>query len=255
MIVASEPVGRFIAFANLEKKLFSKKSIGQDIANLIDLIIIRSKNNSIEEVANGLLENIFDLRITLLEWLADNNKDLKFLLTNINEYISVNLQLAPFSSLADSISDVLINYQKIVSPIFNSLPNSFKDILETVKNNKLSYDIFKILSLHPSPQVKYQKEWIDSSLKLELGLIIADLVLSNQIQFPRKRIELELIGFLNSAIIKFGAYSIFTGFWIPDTDDRSILTNNMKIFSATIELENKSFYKSSKDSFYQILNN
>jgi hypothetical protein len=255
MLAINEPIGRFVALANLEKNILSQKSIEQDVVNLVDLITIRIKDKSVDEVANSLLENIFDLRFDLIEWLADNDKDLNFYLKFLSKHISVNLQLAPFSNLAETISSVLLAYEKIVSPIFEALPNSFEDILEDIQKNKPEYDTFKLFSLHPSPQIKYLKNWIDSSLQLEVGIIIADLILTNQIQFPKKRIKSELIEFLFSTITKFGAYSIFTGFWNPDSDDISNLTNRMKILSATIELDNNSFYRTSKEGFFKMVNN
>lgn len=255
MLAINEPIGRFVALANIDKNIVTQKSIAQDVANLVDLITIRSKDRSIEQIADGLLENIFDLRFVLLEWLADNNKDVKFYHKNINKHISVNLQLAPFSDLAETISNVLINYEKIVSPIFEALPNSFKNIVEDVQKNKPIYDTFKMLSLHPSPQIRLLKDWIDSSLKLELGLILSDLILTNQIEFSNNRIKFELIDFLNNTVIKFGAFSIVTGFWVPDSDNISSSTNDMKILAATIELDNKVFYKTSKEGLFNLVNN
>src|SRR5690606_10964202 len=113
------------------------------------------------------------------------------------------------------------------------------------------YDTFKLLSFHPSPQIKFLKNWIDSSLQLEVGLILAQLILTSQVQLSKKRIKSELIEFLLSAITKFGAYSIFTGFWTPDSNDTSNLTNKMKIFSATLELDNNIYYRTSKEGFFK----
>lgn len=255
MIPNNRPIGGFVALANLEKDIFSQKSIKQDVANLVDLITIRSKEQSIEEVANSLLENIFDLRFDLVKWLADNDKDLNFYFEELNKHISVNLQLAPFSDLAQAISSLLLAYEKIVSPQFENIPNSFKEIAKDIQNNKPEYDSLKVLSLHPAPQIKYLKNWMDASLQLEVGIILADLILTNQIKFSKKRIKTELIEFLFSTITKFGAYSIFTSFWTPDSEDISNLTNRMKILSATIELDNKSFYKVSKEGFFNMVNN
>lgn len=255
MIAINESIGRFVALANLEKDIFSQKSIEQDVADLVDLITIRIKHKPVDEVANSLLENIFDLRFEIIEWLANNDKDLSFYLDFLNKHISVNLQLAHFSNLAETISSVLLAYEQIVSPILESLPNTFENILAEIQNIKPEYNTFKILSLHPSPQIKYLKNWIDSSLQLEVGIILADLILTNQISISKKRIESELIEFLYRTITRFGAYSIFTNFWTPETDDIPNLTNKMKILSATLELEHKSYYKTSKDGFFKMLNN
>ncbi len=255
MLAINEPIGRFVALANLEKNIFSQKSIEQDVADLVDLIIIRSKDRSIEEVANSLLENMFDLRFDLIEWLAENDKDLNLYFEAINNHISVNLQLAPFSDLAKTISVVLSAYEKIVSPIFEIMPNSFENILKGFQKSRPEYETFKLFSLHPSPQIRCIKDWIDSSLQLDVAVILADLILTNQIHFPKRRIKSELIEFLYNTITRFGAYSIFTGFWKPSAEDTSNLTNNMKILSATMELDNKSFHKTSKEAFLQMINN
>lgn len=255
MLAISEPIGRFVALANLEKTLFSQKPLEQDIANLIDLITIRIKDQSLEEVSNSLLENIFDLRLDLVEWLVDNNTEVNFYLEPMNKHISKNLQLASFSSLAETVSKVLLTYEKIVSPIFKTLPVSFKDTLEDIQKNKLKYGNFKVFSLHPSPQIKYLKNWMDASLQLEIGIILADLILTDQLEFPKERIKSELIEFLYQTTTKFGAYSIFTGFWIPDSDDISNLTNSMKILAATTELDHQSCYKTSKEGFFNMINN
>ncbi len=255
MIALKEPIGRFVAFANLKKDIFSQKSVRQDVEDLVDLITIRSQDDSVEDVANSLLENIFDLRIDVLEWLVDSGLDLQSFSDAMSKHISVNLQLAPYSDLAKAISAVLLAYEKIVSPIFENLSNSFKEMVGDIKKNKPEYETFKMLAFHPAPQISYLKNWVDASLQLEVGIILADLILTNQIQFGKRRIKNELINFLFSTITKFGAYSIFTGFWMPDADDVSDLTNSMKILSATIELDNKMAYKTSKDAFFKMVNN
>lgn len=255
MIAINESIGRLVALANLEKNIFSQKSIEQDIEDLVDLISIRIKEKSVDEVANGLLENIFDLRFEVLNWLASNDKDLNFYHDSLSKHISVNLQLAPYSDLAETMSSILLSYEKIVSPIFESLSNSFEDILDEIKRKKPEYNTYKMFSLHPSPQIRYLKNWIDSSLQLEVGIILADLVLTNQIRLPKERIKIELLEFLYNTIIRFGAYSIFTGFWSPDAEDITDLTNRMKILSATLELDNKLFYKTSKEGFFKMVNN
>lgn len=255
MLAVNEPIGRFIALANLEKDILLQKSIEQDIANLVDLITIRVKDKSIEEVANGLLESIFDLRFELIKWLAENKQGISNYLTIIDKHIAANLQLASFSKLAEAVSSVLLTYGNIVSPIFESQPNLFANIVTNIQENKPEYNSFKAFSHHPSPQVKYLKNWIDASLQLEVGLILADLILTKQIQFPKKRIKSELIVFLFDSITRFGAYSIFTGFWTPDSDNMSNLANRMKILSATLELENNIGYKTSKDAFFEMIEN
>ncbi|HMQ49103.1 MAG TPA: hypothetical protein PKA00_16615 [Saprospiraceae bacterium] len=255
MVAINEPIGGFVALANLEKGLFAQRSIEQEVANLVDLISIRIKEKSVEEVADSLFEKLFDLRIDLIKWLLESKKDLNYYLASLNKHITVNLQIAPYSDLAETISSVLLAYKKIITPLFESLPLSLEGFVESIQKGKLEYDTFNLFSIHPSPQIRSLKNWIDLSLQLDLGLILANLILTDQVQIPKKRIKSEIVEFLLSKITKFGAYSIFTGFWIPDADDHSILTNRMKIFSATLELDNKIFYRTSKEGLLKMVNN
>lgn len=255
IFAGNEPIGRFIALANLNKDLISQNSIEQDVENLVDLIKIRINDKSIDNVANGLLSKIFDLRFDLIKWLANNDKSLSGYLDTVNNHISINLQLAPYSDLAKAISTVLLSYEQIISPILESLPDSLEEILEGTQKNKPEYDTFKLFALHPSPRMKYLKNWLDASLQLDVGIILADLILTEQIKFSKRRIKSELIHFLLDTITRFGAYSIFTGFWVPNKNDLSNQTNKMKIFAAAIELDNKIFYKTSKEGLFNIINN
>jgi len=256
MLAANEPIGRFIVLANIEKDVLSKSSIEQDIENLIDLIKIRISNKSIENVSESLLNQVFDLRFEVLEWLANENKSVSNYFEKVNEIIADNLQLGNYSDLADTISEVLLTYEKIAAPIANMIEgDTFEELLKNIQESKPNYEMLNLISLHPSPQVKYLKNWIDSSLHLEIGLILSDLILTQQVKFPKKRIKAELIKFLLDTITRYGAYSIFTGFWEPEEDDVSVLVNKMKILSGTIELDNNIHYKTSKDGLFSLINN
>lgn len=254
MLAINEPIGRFIAVSNLEKPALLPKHIEQDIGELVDLICLRIMRYPIETVVSGLMEYVFNLRIELFVWLAGNNKELNQYFESFGKHISVNTQILPFSRLAQSVSDVLSAYHTIVSPIWEA-----KEKLE-IKNNahygKLQYNMLQFLESHPSPQVRYIKQWVDASLRLELGLIIADLVLTNQVKLPVQKTYRELTVFLINTITRFGAYSIFTGFWAPNDKDTTMLTNRMKILAATIELDNNvNCLATTKEHFHNMVNN
>ena len=77
MLATIEPIGRFIALAHLEKGIIPQKSIEQNLDNVVDLIIARAKNQPIEDVANSLLEQVFELRLDLIQWFGKNDKNLR----------------------------------------------------------------------------------------------------------------------------------------------------------------------------------
>jgi hypothetical protein len=255
MYAINEPIGRYVALANLEEDVFTPKRIKQDVANLVDLIIARIHDKPIDEVANSLLESIFELRLDLVEWLASNDKDPSIYLEMLNKHISANLQLAPNSALAEAVSSVLLSYEKMVSPTLETLPGFREQLFEVAHNARPEYATFKLVSHHPSPQIRHLKHWLDSSLQLEAGIILADLILTNQVQIPQERVQAELTDFLYSTITRFGGYSIFTGFWTPAQGDTSDQTNRMKIFSATLELDSKKFLLTSKEGLSKIIHN
>jgi len=164
---------------------------------------------------------------------VDNDKKIKDYFDFINERTAANLQLAPYSDLAKTVSYVLLNYEKITSP---NIENFSKHIKEIRNGEKPQYQILKELSRHPSPQIKSLKNWVDASLQLELGIILADLILTEQIQFPEARIESELI------------------YWEPDYDDVSTSTNSMQILWGKIQSDNRDpAYETTKKGMYNLL--
>lgn len=145
----------------------------------------------------------------------------------------------------------MLNYEKITSP---NIENFSQHIKEIQHNEKPEYQTLKALSRHPSPQIRSLKNWIDASLQLEVGIIVAGLILTEQIPFPQERIESELIDFLEDTIMQFGAYSIYTGYWKPNSDDDSASTNSMQILWAKIEMDNGDpVYQTTKRGIYNLL--
>ena len=254
MLVVNNPVGRIIALANLEENILGQGQMDHHIEDLVDLIKIRVQDTPIEEVANGLLENVFDLRFEVLEWLSDNDKDVSFFQEVIRNHIGVNLQIAPYSDLAKTISSVLLAYENILTPILEKLPSSFSKIFGGV-NHKPDYETFKSLLSLPVPQIQYLVHWLDASLQFEIGLILSDLILTRQIEFPKERTQNELIKFLRNTIIRFGAYAMFVGLWKPDPDDATALTNSMGILSASIEVDKGIYHTTTSTGFYEMIEN
>lgn len=235
MLAISKPIGRFVAIANLQKNILPQKSIEKEITKLVNLITLQIKSKSVEEVAESLLENIFELRMNLMDWLIKNKSDF---LNIIDKYVAVNIQLAPYSDLAHTISKVFLAYRNIISPILESFDNSTQSQINTFESTQIRYDMFKELALHPNPKIAYLKKWLDASLEFELSVILGDLILTEQVRLSEKRIKSELIELLYESITRFGAYSIFTEAWKPSPDDNSNLTNRMKILASTTELDN-----------------
>lgn len=251
-------MGHFIALAN-EEKFIEKVTLRQDIKNLIDLIKIRIKEESIDVVANGLLRDFFDLRLHLIVWLGQEKKKFSDYLGTLNVLIADYLQLSQYSDLSEMMVSVLQAHEKIVAPIMTSLAHNGSDwekAAEEISTNKPTYEGLLLMTLHhPSPRVQYMKNCLDASLQWEIGMILSDLILMEKVKMSKKRIKTELIPFLYDSIVRFGAYSIFTHAWQPDIEDRSPLVNSMKILAATIEMDHKQYHRITKDELYKFLQN
>lgn len=255
MLATREPLGRFIVQAHSEKGLISKPIVMQEIDDLIDLIKIRIQNKSISKIAETFHEKIFELRFDIIEWFADQNKSVSEYLLRINQEIANKLQISPYSDLAASVVLTWEGYEKVFSSITEKLNiDNFEQYCEELSKSKPTYETIKLHAYHPSPQIQYYKKWIDASLDIDFALILSDLILTDKIKLSEDKI-IELIQFLKDTTIRYGAYSIFTGAWEPDIDDTSNLTNRIKVLAATIEMDNKIYYKISKEGLYNLIQN
>lgn len=254
MIALNENIGRIIVGVNLDRQFAKANSFELEIDTLIDLIKVRIKDRSIDEISNRLLEHLFELRVSMMNWMKLQKINLSDYQSIIERNIEVNVENSSFSNLDRVVTNSLIDYEKIISPFLSKLPD-LKGFHLNYQQNKIQYNSFKSFAFHPYPRIKFLKQWLDSSLKLDLGLIISDLILTNQIHLTEERVQTEVIEFIKGEIIKFGAYSIFTGFWIPKKDDLSDSTNKMKILAATIEMDHKIMFKTTKESISTFIQN
>lgn len=239
MLVAQKPISS-VVYANLSKHIELQQSLEDKVKTLVDLLTIRLKNNTIEQTAISLFEQMFSLRIHIMDWLAESDETTTDHLNEIAAQTSSNLQLAPYSKLHKAISKSLMAYSDIVSPMFKNVPNSFREIAsQKPVDINISYDMFKALAAQPSPKIRFMKNWADASLSFEIALLLADLVTSGMVKMPKKRIETELIDFIYSSIERFGAAAIFLNFWeFKDEDYNVPIKNNMRILAGMHKADN-----------------
>jgi hypothetical protein len=258
MLSTREPISRLIFLAHNNKKVLNKSSIEHQIEDLIDIVSYRLNSKPIEVVAESVLDKIFELRFEFIDWFFTNHQDKNIfteLQEKINEEIAAKIQLSQYSSLAKTIAITLDTYGQIFTPIYEKLDTGvLEQVLHNTEDSKPTYETFKLLSYHPAPQMQYLKKWMDASLKLEFGLLVADLAITEQISLPPTVIK-KLTEFLNTTLIHFGAYSIFTEFWQPNENEPSHLINKMEILAATIELDNNIYHKSTKENLYHLIHN
>ncbi len=245
-------IGKFVIFANRQKVIL-QDDLGLCVENLVDLITIKIKHDPIELVAQKLLPEIFDLRIKLLKWIGENEKILQNFITTINGEIAKNIQFAPYSDLSAAMAEYLTIVEKINTPIFHTISN--KKVKEEIISN-INYDVFKIalsLASMPSTIIHYNQKIMETSLQWEFAWILSNLVLTNQINLEKNRIERELIPFLKKTITRYGAYAILLNIWQPSDFD-SPLVNRIEILAASIRMDNKIYNRTSLEELKELVN-
>lgn len=254
MLAVEQPIGRFVVYANRDKNIFKKRFLKKEVANVVDLISTRIQSQTISEVASELHEEIFELRLSIINWLIQQNKETGDYLDCLTDYINTNLHLASCSDLANAVSSSLILYEEIVTPVIQSNDFSLESLIKPFEPNQPEYHTLSLLESHPLPQIRNLKKWLDTSLQFEVGLILADLILTNQVNIDKDRVDNELISYLTSIVEQFGAYSIFTGFWKPMDITRTRI-NRIKILAAKLELEAGNSVKMSDEEFKELIFN
>lgn len=226
---------------HLKQDLVSDSLLKNTFEEVIDLLKMRIQNKSISEVSAGMLKRVFDFRLNLTAWLAEEEISLEKYFYDINEDIKSNPPISVFPELKKTVLEVLAIYQNIISLAYKKgATDTFTMVPKGVSvDSRVTYEsIYFLTASHPSPQIRYLKQWTDESLKFDIGLIISYLILTGKINLDNKRIEEELTPFLKGTIDRFGAYCFFTGFWNPDENDHTASTNRMKVIADVIKRKN-----------------
>jgi len=247
-----EAIGLFLAKEGSDKKVFGEE-IDKLMADLIDDLILSVQQHHINIVADGLIERMFSLRVKILEWMREHEHTRDLFQQGLQEYLNDKIKHSTYSVLIHAVSDAIMHIQKISASYINS-QEFWRDIGNSgVDHLDISYSQAEALAESSLPERQYVKKYVDASLKLEMSLIVAELVLTNKIKMSRQRIEQELIDYIYTYLNRYGAYAIFTGFWKPDPEDESTLTNRMKILSASIEMDHGYSYKTTTEEFSKML--
>ncbi len=232
---------RYLGSLYLQPDIVKKKPFGNDLRNWVDLLKIRIQEQPIEEVAESLLRETFNLKLAYGEWFGQGGyRNKEFMIFSCKNQVQKE-------QLPDTFFSVVQEYESIFERISKKRNNQELGGQDFERPNhdemifeRPNYDGMILMPLlHPSPKVQYLVNWFNESLKFEIAFILSDLVLNKKVKMTKERIEGELMPFLYNTLIRFGGYSIFTETWQPDDEDRDPLVNSMKILSAKLEMEHK----------------
>lgn len=258
MLTTSYPAGKIIALAAVENKELFTPDAQQTIEDLVDLIVVRSTKKSIGSVFKGLKPKLWDARVAAIDFMTAQGLDTKKYFQYTNAMQAEKIQLSPYSRIAEKTAEVIDAYSDIALAFFKSLNEvaDGKDPFEMISEGReaLDYDqISKIFGSHPAPEIRAVKKWIDASLQIDFSLIFADLVVAEEVKLTDKQISNTLLPFIDQAIVRYGAYSIYTKAWKPDSADYRPLVNRMKIMASMFSMDGGDGENLTIDSFEKMV--
>lgn len=210
-----------IEYGSLEKK----------ISHLIQHVTAQVKKVGVVNAAILLQQELLSLRLDLFK---------------SSEFIEV-FKDEMGATIDDAIQDQFQN-----KPSFIDLERSYvlsldicKQVSESISAKILSSTDFKVdlmpdladinenLKSLPSRESHIAKSYIESSLTLEYGLIVSDLVFIKDLIISEHEID-SLTWLLKNSTELYAAHSIVLQMWLPSEDDESQWIRNIKILGSRL---------------------
>lgn len=259
MNTQTQPIGKVFTFIQQDKKEESV-AVQNSIDKIIDIIKYRTSIGlNIEDISNSLLDDIFQLRLEILEW--SSKQEISFL-NEMNQIIVdeiiKNTQLKNYDELNKTYVDSLEIYHKVLCSMqLSQTGDSSERISEeisTLLNAHITFTALKkILRIVPQNTGKLFSKFLEESLKLEISFIIADLIITEGIKKPKKLYIKELVSFMLKSIKRYGAYAITFKLWTPENVYENHLINKTSILATTIALDNNLGKKITIDNLQKML--
>jgi hypothetical protein len=244
MNTQTQPIGKVFTFIQQDKQEKSF-AVQNSIDKIIDIIKYRTSIGiNIEAISNSLLDDIFQLRLDILEWSSKQETNfLDEMNQTIVDEIIKNTQLQNYNELNKAYADSLEIYYKVMRSIqLSQTGNSSERISEeisTLLNAHITFTTLKnILSIVPQNTGKLFSKFLEESLKLEVSFIIADFIIYEDIKKPKKLYIKELASFILKSVERYGAYAITLKLWTPENVYENHLINKTSILATTIALDN-----------------
>lgn len=250
-----ESISKFISLASND--LIPLESKIQREANVLsDLIRARIQYQSVDNVAQSLIAEAFNFRLLAIKLMKEKSFDFDQYFASLDEEISIKLQVAEFSELDSILSKVHLLHSEIFSSLLKT--KNISSIFQ-VENAPLDWTFDKLnyfleQSSRFVPENKYYKKWLEESLKMEIGLILSDWILTDKIQNNNK-VYLELTSFFRKTITRFGAYSILLDVWRPGNYHTDSITNDMETLAATIRIDSGVYKKMNLSDLSNLIEN
>ena len=228
MITTENPIGEMISFLYRKDDFNDEKTLIKDIRSLIDLIIIRTKKNGVNDTLKSLQDDLFKLRLEFI-----NEPELFNEITNnLNNSIQdrINLQYnktTTHKNLELAFVNSINIYNQISSNQFNLLAEDSFHLFKNIP--KLDYKGFtNLIKSLPGKESKLILSYLDSSISLDYALIVSELIFDEKLKLKNTEIE-KLILILKNSIEDYAVLSNIFGFWTPADEDETQWIRNIKI--------------------------
>lgn len=239
MITSKTPVGEMINFLYKNDGFYKEKPLFKEITTLVDSIIIKSKENGVNEALKSSTDDLFKLR---LEIINDTNLS-QDIIDDLNILIQERIEFqfshnTNYKALEFAFVSALDVYGKIS---LNRKDFSSEDFFNSIKNiPQLNYTNFiSLLKSLPGKESKLILSYLNSSISLDYALIVSELVFDDKLNLKKSEID-NLISILKNSIEDYAVFSYRFGFWSPSDEDESQWIRNIKIRIGLFESTQKS---------------
>ena len=228
MITTEIPIGKALNYLYKNESFYKNEILIKQIRNLVDLILIRSKNMGVDETLKSLEDDLFKLR---LEFISDP-KLLNEIIQNLNDSIEERIKFQ-YSKTTNhqNLETAYVNSLHICKQISSNQFNLLSDeSLNTFKNiPKLNYKSFiDLLNSFPGKDSKLIISYLNSSIALDFAFVTSELIFDDKLKLKKTEIE-KLILILKNSIEDYALLSYQFGIWKPKDIDESQWIRNIKI--------------------------
>lgn len=234
MIVTKAPVGEIITFLNKNSNIYREEEVVDKVEKLVDLITIRIKKYGITQALENLVDDIFELRFTVI-----NNPELVGrIFTDLNYAIQDRIQnqfnrITRYEELELAFLNSIDIYGQMADSIIAKV--SSEPFIAINKLSSFQYkDLVKFLESLPGRESHLISLYIRASINLDYALITAELIFDGQIKLKDAELK-TLQSLIKDSIEDFAIYSKLFGLWEPNEEDESQWIRNIKIRISAVE--------------------
>lgn len=237
MLQADSKIGDHFLFIYKHPEHFGFNSdLYERVENIIDIFRSRLSSKGVDYTITSLRDEVWELRCDFLA----RQENFKQLFTSIHETAIKEIvdQRYNFSRLATVQSDALELYSDILLSITAHVPEDANIPVLALAELRGAYSGLKMLQqVVPSP-TENMLNWMEASLDFECCLIIVSLVLSKEVVLDNNGPD-KIAQKLKDTVIKYAFYSALLNLWVPQEEQESQYTRNVKILLADYELKNE----------------